>query len=195
MENNTVKITGKIMETPEYLLTSPDRRKIYKSTIEVMRTSGNMDVIPIQVPEQIVQEIRDNVGGRITLFGEYRSYNEKDGERNHLKLYVFVKGISEAGEADQNRIDLIGYICKQPLYRETPLGKEITDILIAVNRKHRKSDYLPAICWYSNARLAAGLPVGTKVRAMGMIQSRIYVKGDSERTAYEVSIREVEVIE
>ena len=137
----------------------------------------------------------DHVGGRITLFGEYRSYNEKDGERNHLKLYVFVKGISEAGEADQNRIDLIGYICKQPLYRETPLGKEITDILIAVNRKHRKSDYLPAICWYSNARLAAGLPVGTKVRAMGMIQSRIYVKGDSERTAYEVSIREVEVIE
>ena len=115
MENNTVKITGKIMETPEYLLTSPDRRKIYKSTIEVMRTSGNMDVIPIQVPEQIVQEIRDNVGGRITIFGEYRSYNEKDGERNHLKLYVFVKGISEAGEADQNRIDLIGYICKQPL--------------------------------------------------------------------------------
>ena len=80
MENNTVKITGKIMETPEYLLTSPDRRKIYKSTIEVMRTSGNMDVIPIQVPEQIVQEIRDNVGGRITIFGEYRSYNEKDGE-------------------------------------------------------------------------------------------------------------------
>ena len=187
MENNTVKITGKNMETPEYLLTSPDRRKIYKSTIEVMRTSGNMDVIPIQVPEQIVQEIRDNVGGRITIFGEYRSYNEKDGERNHLKLYVFVKGISEAGEADQNRIYLI--------YRETPLGKEITDILIAVNRKHRKSDYLPAICWYSNARLAAGLPVGTKVRAMGMIQSRIYVKGDSERTAYEVSIREVEVIE
>mgnify|MGYP000799081017 CR=1 FL=1 len=109
MENNTVKITGKIMETPEYLLTSQDRRKIYKSTIEVMRTSGNMDVIPIQVPEQIVQEIRDNVGGRITIFGEYRSYNEKDGERNHLKLYVFVKGISEAGEADQNRIDLIGY--------------------------------------------------------------------------------------
>lgn len=154
-----------------------------------------MDVIPIQVPEQIVQEIRDNAGGRITIFGEYRSYNEKDGERNHLKLYVFVKGISEAGEADQNRIDLIGYICKQPLYRETPLGKEITDILIAVNRKHRKSDYLPAICWYSNARLAAGLPVGTKVRAMGMIQSRIYVKGDSERTAYEVSIREMEVIE
>ena len=195
MENNTVKITGKIMETPEYLLTSPDRRKIYKSTIEVMRTSGNMDVIPIQVPEQIVQEIRDNAGGRITIFGEYRSYNEKDGERNHLKLYVFVKRISEAGEADQNRIDLIGYICKQPLYRETPLGKEITDILIAVNRKHRKSDYLPAICWYSNARLAAGLPVGTKVRAMGMIQSRIYVKGDSERTAYEVSIREMEVIE
>jgi len=195
MENNTVKITGKIMETPEYLLTSQDRRKIYKSTIEVMRTSGNMDVIPIQVPEQIVQQIRDNVGGRITIFGEYRSYNEKDGERNHLKLYVFVKGISEAGEADQNRIDLIGYICKQPLYRETPLGKEITDILIAVNRKHRKSDYLPAICWYSNARLAAELPVGTKVRTMGMIQSRIYVKGDSERTAYEVSIREMEVIE
>lgn len=85
MENNTVKITGKIMETPEYLLTSPDRRKIYKSTIEVMRTSGNMDVIPIQVPEQIVQEIRDNVGGRITIFGEYRSYNEKDGRRKHTR--------------------------------------------------------------------------------------------------------------
>lgn len=195
MENNKVKITGKIMETPEYVLTASDGRKIYRTKMEVMRTSGSIDTIPIQVPENLAWEILSYTGGRITIFGEYRSYNEKDGERNHLKLYVFVKGISEAGEADQNRIDLIGYICKQPLYRETPLGKEITDILIAVNRKHRKSDYLPAICWYSNARLAAGLPVGTKVRAMGMIQSRIYVKGDSERTAYEVSIREVEVIE
>lgn len=151
MEENNVKITGKIVEEPTYLLTARGGRKIYTSVIEIMRTSGVLDVIPIQVPEELAGEIWDHVGGRITLFGEYRSYNEKDGERNHLKLYVFVKGISEAGEADQNRIDLIGYICKQPLYRETPLGKEITDILIAVNRKHRKSDYLPAICWYSNA--------------------------------------------
>ena len=82
----------------------------------------------------------------------------------------------------------------ESLSRDTT-RKRNPDILIAVNRKHRKSDYLPAICWYSNARLAAGLPVGIKVRAMGMIQSRIYVKGDSERTAYEVSIREMEVIE
>lgn len=82
----------------------------------------------------------------------------------------------------------------ESLSRDTT-RKRNPDILIAVNRKHRKSDYLPAICWYSNARLAAELPVGTKVRTMGMIQSRIYVKGDSERTAYEVSIREMEVIE
>lgn len=91
MENNTVKITGKIMETPEYLLTSPDRRKIYKSTIEVMRTSGNMDVIPIQVPEQIVQEIRDNVGGRITIFGEYRSYNEKGWRKKSFEIVCICK--------------------------------------------------------------------------------------------------------
>ena len=94
------------------MLTARGGRKIYTSVIEIMRTSGVLDVIPIQVPEELAGEIWDHVGGRITLFGEYRSYNEKDGERNHLKLYVFVKGISEAGEADQNRIDLIGYICK-----------------------------------------------------------------------------------
>lgn len=100
MEENNVKITGKIVEEPTYLLTARGGRKIYTSVIEIMRTSGVLDVIPIQVPEELAGEIWDHVGGRITLFGEYRSYNEKDGERNHLKLYVFVKGISEAGEAD-----------------------------------------------------------------------------------------------
>lgn len=195
MEENNVKITGKIVEEPTYLMTARDGRKIYTSSIETMRTSGKPDVIPIQVPEELAGEIWDHAGGRITLFGEYRSYNEKDGEQSHLKLYVFVQGISEAREEDENKVELTGYICKQPAYRETPLGKEITDVLIAVNRKHKKSDYLPGICWYSNARLAAGLQIGTKIKVAGMIQSRMYVKGETERTAYEVSIREMEVIE
>ena len=195
MENNKVKITGKIMKTPEYVLTASDGRKIYRTKMEVMRTSGSIDTIPIQVPENLAWEILSYTGGRITIYGEYRSYNEKEGERRHLILYVFVQGISEAGEEDENKVELIGYICKQPVYRETPLGKEITDVLIAVNRKHKKSDYLPGICWYSDARLAAGLQIGTKIKATGMIQSRIYVKGETERTAYEASIREMEVIE
>lgn len=195
MEENDVKITGKIVEEPTYLLTARGGRKIYTSTIETMRTSGKLDMIPIQVPEELAGEIWDHVGGRITLFGEYRSYNEKDGEQSHLRLYVFVKGISEAQEEDENRAELTRYLCKQPIYRETPLGKEIADLLIAVNRPYKKSDYIPGICWFENAKQAAGLQVGTKIKITGMIQSRKYVKGNGERTAYEVSAREMEVIE
>ena len=194
MEENKVKITGKIVEEPTYLLTARGGRKIYTSVIEIMRTSGALDVIPIQVPEELAGEIWDHVGGRITLFGEYRSYNEKDGDQRHLRLYVFVKGISEAQVADENRVELTGYLCKQPIYLETPLGKEIADILIAVKRPYKKSDYIPGICWFGNAKQAAGLQVGTKIKVTGMIQSRMYVKGNGERVAYEVSVREMEVI-
>lgn len=176
MKENNVKITGKIVEEPTYLMTARDGRKIYTSSIEAMRTSGKPDVIPIQVPEELAGEIWDHAGGRITLFGEYRSYNEKDGEQSHLRLYVFVKGISEAQVADENRVELTGYLCKQPIYRETPLGKEIADILIAVKRPYKKSDYIPGICWFGNAKQAAGLQVGTKIKVTGMIQSRKQVK-------------------
>lgn len=195
MEENKVKITGKIVEEPTYLLTERGGRKIYTSVIEIMRTSGALDVIPIQVPEELAGEIWDHVGGRITLFREYRSYNEKDGDQRHLRLYVFVKGVSEAQESDENKVELTGYLCKQPIYRETPLGKEIADLLIAVNRIYKKSDYIPGICWFENAKQAAGLQVGTKIKVIGMIQSRNYVKGNRERIAYEVSVREMEVIE
>lgn len=194
MKNNKVRITGKIVESPEHMYTASDGRKIYKSRIEVMRPSGNVDIIPFHIQEELVQEILENVGNRITIFGEYRSYNEKIGKISHLRLYVFVKEIGGAKEEDENRISLTGFICKKPVLRKTPLGKEIADILLAVNREYKRSDYLPSICWYRDARMASRLVIGTKVKVVGMIQSRKYIKNDSELTAYEVSIKEFEVV-
>jgi len=198
IENNQVTIMGEIV-SPFLFSHEVFGEGFYMVEVDVKRLSNSKDRIPLMISERLIDVSKDYTGEFIMVNGQFRSYNRHEEMKNRLILSVFVRELffieEELDGAKTNQILLDGYICKQPLYRETPLGKEITDILIAVNRKHRKSDYLPAICWYSNARLAAGLPVGTKVRAMGMIQSRIYVKGDSERTAYEVSIREMEVIE
>ena len=198
IENNQVTMMGEIV-SPFLFSHEVFGEGFYLVEVDVKRLSNSKDRIPLMISERLIDVSKDYTGEFIMVNGQFRSYNRHEEMKNRLILSVFVRELffieEELDGAKTNQILLDGYICKQPLYRETPLGKEITDILIAVNRKHRKSDYLPAICWYSNARLAAGLPVGTKVSAMGMIQSRIYVKGDSERTAYEVSIREMEVIE
>lgn len=143
----------------------------------------------------------DYIGTTVEATGQFRSYNRHEGAKNRLVLSVFVREINFIEEftdyTKTNQIFLDGYICKVPIYRKTPLGREIADILLAVNRPYGKSDYIPCIAWGRNARYAAGFEVGSRVRIWGRVQSREYTKKLSEsecekRTAYEVSVSKLE---
>ena len=140
-------------------------------------------------------------GQYVCVSGSFRSYNRHDGKKNKLDLSIFAQEIEFAEKLmdDVNDIFLDGYICKEPIYRKTPLGREIADILIAANRSYGKSDYIPCVAWGRNARYASGFEVGSRIQICGRIQSRRYVKklddeSAEERTAYEVSISKLEVV-
>lgn len=209
--NNTAYISGVIAE--EFCYSHKVyRKKFYTSVVDVERKSGIVDRIPIMISEKLVDvgsllvgdgAVTDKwVGERVYIYGQFRSFNKHDGNRNHLILHLFAREffcIDDIGH-DDNSIELDGFICKEPIYRKTPYGREICDILLAVNRPYGKSDYIPCICWGRNARFASGLEVGTRLKFQGRIQGREYVKKLSEvesekRTAYEVSIGKVEVVD
>lgn len=177
----------------------------YSAYIEVERISKEKDILPVMVSERLLDMSKDYCGKRAAIKGQFRSFNQYgDSGKRKLVLNIFALEIEVLGDSDEredeNEICLDGYICKPPVYRETSFGREISDLLIAVNRSYGKSDYIPCICWGRNARFANGLEVGTKLKAQGRIQSREYVKRLSEtesetRTAFEVSIARLEVIE
>lgn len=167
----------------------------------VRRLSNSDDRIPLMISERLIDVTQDYRGEYITVNGQFRSYNKHDENKNHLVLSVFVREITfveeELDGAKTNNIMLDGYICKNPIYRKTPLGREIADLLLAVNRPYGKSDYIPCICWGRNARYASNFEVGEHVQIFGRIQSREYVKKITEtetekRTAYEVSVSKLE---
>lgn len=204
IENNQVTISGTIVSNFEF---SHEifGEGFYTAQLESKRRSDDSDIIPIMVSDRLVDVKADWIGQEIRIFGQFRSYNRHKDNKSHLILSVFAREIEveefENGEPsisnDENRIFLDGYICRQPIYRKTPLGREITDILVAVNRPYGKSDYIPCIAWGRNARYTSGLEVGTGVRIDGRIQSREYLKkmpdGEAEkRTAYEVSVSRIE---
>jgi len=144
------------------------------------------------------------IGQHVKVDGQFRSYNRYEENRNRLILSVFAQELEfvyEIPEGEKNNwIFLDGYICKEPIYRKTPLGRQIADLLIAANRSYGKSDYIPCICWGRNARFVSGISIGSRVQVYGRIQSREYVKklddGVAEkRTAYEVSVNKIEILE
>lgn len=201
-ENNKVKISGMVCSGFTFSH-EVFGEGFYIMTVEVKRKGEALDIIPVMVSDRLVDVEKNYSGMYVEISGQFRSYNRKDGERSYLVLSVFAREIElkeECGELDTNDISLTGYICKQPVYRETPLGREITDVLLAVNRPYGKSDYIPCIVWGRNARFAETLPVGTCVEILGRIQSREYHKQISEnvfeaRTAYEVSVSRIEEVE
>ena len=166
----------------------------------VYRLSDQFDLIPVMVSERLIDVKQDFVGTRIKVNGQFRSYNRHEGMKNKLQLSVFARDIEniDTEDPDQNSARSEGFICKDPVYRKTPLGREIADVLLAVNRPYGKSDYIPCICWGRNARFASTLTVGTHIRAYGRIQSREYTKktedGEVKKTAYEVSISKIETM-
>ena len=170
----------------------------------VRRLSNSEDQIPLMISERLLDVTQDYTGEYIMVNGQFRSYNRHEEQKNRLILSVFVREVEFISEepdgAKTNSVLLDGYICKQPIYRKTPLGREIADLLLAVNRPYGKSDYIPCICWGRNARYASAFEVGEHVQVLGRIQSREYVKRLSEtetekRTAYEVSVSKLECMD
>lgn len=199
--NNSVILDGIIVSEPIY---SHEMfgEKFYTCNMEVERTSGFKDVIPLTISNRLFYIEKILAGLRFRVIGQFRSYNKHENNRNHLVLSVFVREIEELdemqGSLNANEVSLDGYICKEPTYRETPNGREIADLLIAVNRSYGKSDYIPCICWGRNARFVSDLNVGTQISISGRIQSREYTKrlSDTEsetRVAYEVSVSKIDL--
>lgn len=193
---NQVTLEG--MVTEYYKDTYEDHgENFYKMCVSVERDSGVYDVIPVMIPERLVDCDSIYVGKNVFIKGEFRARNERDEvtKKSKLILYVFPSEL-EVLECDEceNEIYLEGYICKQPTHRMTPLGREITDVLIAVQRRHGKSDYIPCIVWGRNAKYVSSLLVGSCIRIDGRIQSRVYYKDNVPKTAYEVSGSTVQLV-
>ena len=175
--------------------------KFYTAFIAVARGSGTVDMLPALFSERIIDTTGSYINEPISITGSFRSYNQHDENKTHLLLYIFVTDYEwSGGSMGNNAAVLEGYLCKKPIYRKTPLGREIADILLAVNRPYGKSDYIPCICWGRNARFAGKLEVGEHVAIWGRIQSREYMKKLSEeeaekRIAYEVSVSKLELME
>lgn len=200
IENNQVTIMGKVA-TEFSFSHEVFGEGFYMVEVEVKRLSNSEDRIPLMISERLIDVTQDYAGEYIMVHGQFRSYNRHEEQKNRLVLSVFVREISfmeeEPDGTKTNSIWLDGYICKEPIYRKTPLGREIADLLLAVNRPYGKSDYIPCICWGRNARYASGFEVGEHVQLLGRIQSREYVKriSDTEtekRVAYEVSVSKLE---
>ena len=176
----------------------------YMVDLLVSRLSDATDVIPLMVSDRLIDVHESHIGERIEAKGQFRSYNKHEETKNRLVLSLFVRELNVLEEDEElqhpNQIYLDGYICKAPIYRMTPLGREIADVLLAVNRAYGKSDYIPCICWGRNARFAGKLKVGEHVAVWGRIQSREYQKkleNDEviNRIAYEVSVSKMECLE
>lgn len=222
LENNYLTLVGKVTSEKRFSHEIYGER-FYSFDLSIPRLSESEDVIPITVSERLINEDMMVIGTRLLVKGQFRSYNSYENEKNKLILTVFAKDIKKIedeqsiqnneNESDNeiipnefakkdavtNEVVLIGYICKKPIYRQTPFGREIADLLLAVNRAYNKSDYIPSIAWGRNARFCQNLEVGTEVKIVGRIQSRNYEKkyenGEVvKKVAYEVSIGNLEVI-
>ena len=203
IENNQVSIVGEIVSDFRFSH-EVYGEGFYMVDVSVSRLSNFVDYIPVMVSERLIDVTKDYEGQFVYINGQFRSFNRHEERKNRLVLSVFAREVELMdGVTDEdacNQIFLDGYICKESIYRKTPLGREIADLLVAVNRSYGKSDYIPCICWGRNARFASGFVVGTHVQIWGRIQSREYVKKISEteveqRTAYEVSVSKIEFLE
>ena len=202
-ENNQVTMIGEIVSEFEFSH-EVYGEGFYLVDISVSRLSDSVDYIPLMVSERLVDVTQSYIGETISVSGQFRSYNRHEEKKNRLILSVFVRELEFVDEIEDdiksNQIYLDGYICKEPIYRKTPLGREIADLLVAVNRSYGKSDYIPCICWGRNARYASSFEVGSHVEVYGRIQSREYIKKIGEeqtekRVAYEVPVNKIEFLE
>ena len=210
LENNHLVLIGKVASDKK-LSHEIYGETFYTFSLEVPRLSEISDMIPITISERLITETNLEMGKKVIIEGQFRSYNGYENEKSKLILTVFAKDIKEVEEQEaqedgeikkepnSNEVILNGYICKKPIYRQTPFGREIADILLAVNRTYNKSDYIPCIAWGRNARFCQNVEVGTCVKIVGRVQSRGYEKKHEDgtveqKTAYEVSVISLEIL-
>ena len=206
-DNNHLVLVGKVTSDKRFSHEIYGE-KFYTFDLSVPRLSGNADIIPVTISERLLTNQDITIGNKIEIDGQFRSYNSYDQEKNKLILTVFAKDVQFLENQEEeieirkdqvsNEVVLDGFICKKPIYRKTPFGREISDILLAVNRAYNKSDYIPCIAWGRNARFCENVPVGTEVRIIGRVQSREYEKKHEDGTvekkvAYEVSVSSLEI--
>lgn len=194
LDENSVLLTGMIVEGPEFSHKTYGEG-FYIIKLGVTRKSEYVDCVPLMISEKLMRTQDMQEGVMITVQGQIRTYNQQADGRNHLMVVVFVKNAEPAFEDSpmENCVIMEGYICKRPVRRTSPLGRELCDLMLAVNRMYNKSDYVPCIAWGRNAVYAGELNVGDKIYIEGRLQSRMYRKYDetgnpTEKTAYEVSI-------
>lgn len=198
MKNNKVFIAGEVISAPKFSH-EVYGEGFYEFDLKVTRLSDTYDIIPVTISERLMGDNNIAIGSKISGNGQFRSYNKLEDGKSKLILTVFLREILPYKEEENpNVIEIIGYVCKEPVFRTTPFKREISDVLLAVNRSYNKSDYLPCIAWGRNARFVKDFKIGDKVVVSGRIQSRIYQKKIGEeivsRTAYEVSLNKIELI-
>ena len=195
---NQITLCGSLCALPEYSHSNHDRR-FYRFSLEVERLSGTVDILPVVAAEDVLMEADLFAGGRFLVAGQIRSFNSRAQTGRKLIISVFAESVTTTEQPPQNDAVLTGTICKPPIYRRTPLGREICDVMLAVPRQYQRTDYIPCILWGRTAQCAAELPVGAQITLAGRLQSRGYVKvlpeGTEERTAYELSAMELEILE
>ena len=207
-DNNHIILVGKVTSDKKFSHEIYGE-KFYIFNLSVPRLSGNADIIPIKISERLLELEDLEMNKKIIVEGQFRSYNSYENDRNRLVLTVFAKEVKFVENQEEeievskdfisNEVILNGFICKKPIYRQTPFGREISDILLAVNRAYNKSDYIPCIAWGRNARFCENIPVGTEVKIIGRVQSRTYEKKYDDgrvenKVAYEVSVASLEVV-
>jgi single-stranded DNA-binding protein len=198
MRNNKLQLAGKIVGDPSYSYEVYDE-KFYELTLEISRLSKNEDMLPVVISEKLMKDIK--AGSYVLIDGQIRTHNKLEDNKKKLLVFAFARDVKILTEEElrsidnPNYVELHGFICKQPTYRKTPLEREITDLLIAVNRTYNKSDYIPAIAWGRNAKYTGGMSIGTNIETTGRFQSRNYIKKidgkDVPMIAYEVSINKI----
>jgi hypothetical protein len=203
IDNNKVTVIGEVVSEFTYSH-EVYGEGFYLTDLKVNRLSAQADIIPLLISERLMDVTKDYTGMTLEAIGQFRSYNRHEGVKNRLVLSVFVREVnfleSFTDYTKTNQIFLDGYICKLPVYRKTPLGREIADLLVAVNRPYGKSDYIPCIAWGRNARFASSFDVGNRIEIWGRVQSREYTKKIDEeisekRIAYEVSVSKIDRVE
>ena len=196
-DSNYTRLCGSIAGNPVYSH-SGRSQQFYIFPLEIERLSGNRDIINIVVRREQLAELTVQSSGKLWVEGQLRTFNNRHGQGAKLVITVLARQLGFCDGEDENLVQLMGTLCKAPNLRTTPMGRDICDLMLAVNRHYGRSDYLPCICWGIKAREASQWTVGTQLRLQGRIQSRNYIKlteeGPVEKTAFEVSVTEIEPV-
>ena len=201
-DNNKVMLAGKIVAPFKFQMEHKGEA-FYRTILQVKRQSGQCDLIPLLLSERLLDDTKNYEGQLVSVVGQFRSYNSHEQTKTCLLLHTFVKELdildSDEEAGSMNEIFLQGFLCKEPVYRKTPLGREIADVLLAVNREYGRTDYIPCIVWGRNARFVSRLKVGDQIQVTGRIQSREYEKMEEsekvKKRAYEVSVFRLNLVE